>query len=347
MPAPSYRRGFTLVELLVVIAIIGILVALLLPAIQAAREAARRSQCVNNVKQICLALQNYHDQNKSLPFGVRAQPNGNGQGFTWGPSFYVGLLPFLEQGALFAQYDMRGANNGWAGGGDRLNNIVSNVKISCLLCPSSVLPQWNLNNGVEFCVNVYEGISGAVNQPPVFSEQRWAPCCGCCGARCGTAGSAGVVAAGGMLIPNTALPLSQALDGTSNIAIIGETSDWAWDFTVPTQPVRQHMEPGYLYGWPMGTATPNVFGNTPIRGTYQRCFNLTTVMYQPGYNNYLSPGICNDHSSNAPFISSHPAGSIIGFTDGHAAFLPNDIDLVTLKRLCTRDDGNQASLPGS
>src|SRR6476620_2946778 len=98
------RKAFTLVELLVVIAIIGVLVALLLPAVQAAREAARRMQCSNHLKQIGLGLQNYHDTFQSLPFGARARfvqstsatPVGQG----WGPSWYVGILPFCEQKPL-------------------------------------------------------------------------------------------------------------------------------------------------------------------------------------------------------------------------------------------------------
>src|SRR5437764_7320773 len=103
------KRGFTLVELLVVIAIIGVLVALLLPAVQAAREAARRMQCSNHLKQIGLALQNYHDVFQSLPYGARARcvsttsantcPTKNmNQG--WGPGWLMSILPFCEQKPL-------------------------------------------------------------------------------------------------------------------------------------------------------------------------------------------------------------------------------------------------------
>src|SRR5438067_7990310 len=104
------KRGFTLVELLVVIAIIGVLVALLLPAVQAAREAARRMQCSNHLKQIGLSLQNYHDVFNSLPFGARARfvntsasaPVGQTTSTTqnWGPSWLVAILPFCEQKPL-------------------------------------------------------------------------------------------------------------------------------------------------------------------------------------------------------------------------------------------------------
>src|ERR687898_633618 len=106
MEKPRAMRGFTLVELLVVIAIIGILVALLLPAVQAAREAARRSQCVNNLKQIGIAIHNYHDAHKKLPPGSPlVGPNDDPQlpGMTW-----AGLiLPYMEEGAIYDSFNRK------------------------------------------------------------------------------------------------------------------------------------------------------------------------------------------------------------------------------------------------
>jgi prepilin-type N-terminal cleavage/methylation domain-containing protein/prepilin-type processing-associated H-X9-DG protein len=104
------QRGFTLVELLVVIAIIGILVALLLPAVQAAREAARRMSCGNNLKQFGLAMQNYHDTYKVLPPGGIHNRDGiaaDGSSTSYGPGWALMLLPFYEQTALHQSYDFK------------------------------------------------------------------------------------------------------------------------------------------------------------------------------------------------------------------------------------------------
>jgi prepilin-type N-terminal cleavage/methylation domain-containing protein len=111
MSVPRPRSGFTLIELLVVIAIIGVLVALLLPAVQSAREAARRMQCTNNLKQFGIALHNYHDTHGRFPFGAIGRSTTTGDYFVTGNQqyrqpFIVAILPYLEQGTLYATYNV-------------------------------------------------------------------------------------------------------------------------------------------------------------------------------------------------------------------------------------------------
>lgn len=184
----SRRRGaFTLVELLVVIAIIGILIALLLPAVQMAREAARRAQCSNNLKQIGLSLQNYHDSFNKLPYGARVQGNTTA-GYSWGNSFWVGLLPYAEGIAVSQQWNNSVANNavvGWSGmltAGSSITtaqypnalivgNPTSNTgnpqgfRPAYMLCPSSPLPQFytGLVSGIQTQIvqPTYAGVAGA------------------------------------------------------------------------------------------------------------------------------------------------------------------------------------------
>src|SRR4051812_45822194 len=121
--SPRPRPAFTLVELLVVIAIIGVLVALLLPAVQAAREAARRMQCSNNLRQLGLALHNYHDVNQSFPMNYRPVLGGT---YSW----MQAILPLIEQQSLYSQITV--------GGTVALSNntMVANTVIKTFRCPS-------------------------------------------------------------------------------------------------------------------------------------------------------------------------------------------------------------------
>jgi len=129
----SVRQGFTLIELLVVIAIIAVLIALLLPAVQSAREAARRAQCVNNLKQLGLTIHNYHTSNNCLPpTGMFLGPAGaaNGQGWGWNASWAVVLLPYFEQSSLQNAYNFT-----WQPDGG-VNSTVAYTTLAVMMCPS-------------------------------------------------------------------------------------------------------------------------------------------------------------------------------------------------------------------
>src|SRR5262245_11457099 len=126
------RKGFTLIELLVVIAIIGILVALLIPAVQKAREAAARTQCVNNLKQMGLALHNFADRNGRFPTsGEGVDVAGTGTAFDL-QSTFTHILPFIEAGDIYANYDMNTPYNGSAG-----NIAAAKSVIQTYLCPTN------------------------------------------------------------------------------------------------------------------------------------------------------------------------------------------------------------------
>ena len=174
---PRQDKAFTLVELLVVIAIIGILVALLLPAIQAAREAARRAQCNNNLKNISLGLQNYHDTYKMFPMGVMhgggqfgyPPPFNSNNGPNIGPSWQYGILPFMEQRNIYDKVLQcirpgGGVTNFCANDanaaipGQPLTKLVPDY----MRCPSSPLPVMETQTG-PICLSTYTGIAGGTD----------------------------------------------------------------------------------------------------------------------------------------------------------------------------------------
>ncbi|HEX3148112.1 MAG TPA: DUF1559 domain-containing protein [Gemmataceae bacterium] len=198
----SARRGFTLIELLVVIAIIAILIGLLLPAVQKVREAANRIKCSNNMKQIGMALHNYHDTNNVLP------PGGSSSGDKMG--FQVYILPFLEQDNLYLKFNRSLPYD------DPVNLAVALNKVLNYLCPSaseqySLFSAEYVGGNRPFTTHYY-GVMGPKGTNPDGTSYQW------------QGGGHGGFALQGVLTKDGQNTMAAITDGTSNTLLVGEIS---------------------------------------------------------------------------------------------------------------------------
>jgi prepilin-type N-terminal cleavage/methylation domain-containing protein/prepilin-type processing-associated H-X9-DG protein len=314
------RRAFTLVELLVVIAIIGILVALLLPAIQAAREAARRSQCGSQLKQLGVALHNYHDTYKRFPLGA-AHTN-----YSWGTinadhhgSFLVGMLPFIEQQSMFDSCDFQTDTGyysrlgGTSGGGQLLHEIW----IPVLQCPSDEQQYWP---GGNVLYPISQSLKQATSNYAASMGNQAFGACPFGGNMFGNGPSFHGHDLTGMQISGVfshmawGAAMRDILDGTSQTIAVGEIRPkCSW-----------HAMDGWMHYNALWFAT-----TCPIN--YPNCPN------EPGYNAACSAP--NAWSCDMGFKSRHPGGAQFCLADGSVRFLSQTINYDLYQRLGDRRDG--------
>ncbi|QDU62454.1 Type II secretion system protein G precursor [Planctomycetes bacterium Pan216] len=311
------RRGFTLVELLVVIAIIGVLVGLLLPAIQQAREAARRSQCNNNLKQMGLAIHNYQETHGCFPPATLGSEFNYFQ-FTW----WIYTLPFTEHANTYDKLEFT-RRCGWVGSmGAKNQATFNNFAPEYMFCPSSPLP--HLRNfspqDVNLSLPMYVAVVGSINHSTVDNTRTRGP-----------------VGAGGVMNSNAATRPANVTDGLSRTIMVAEQSGLASNGT-------NDIRASYNYGGQMGsefTRSPSGDGSVP-----ERNWNTTTVAFPIGHNTPSAPAAgtpgyySGDNTANTPIQSIHPGGALVLFADGHSQFLSTSLDVSTLFDLCDRDDGH-------
>jgi prepilin-type N-terminal cleavage/methylation domain-containing protein len=302
------RRAFTLVELLVVIAIIGLLVALLLPAIQAARESARRTQCTNNLKQIGVALHNYHDTMKRFPPGRMSCDGWTGGPCTGlldrlkpGTSAFVMLLPFMEQQRLydlFGRFDLGALFPTDGSGPWRTPSVDEGIKFRppVLVCPSDISKPMKGTDatGSYAMVHGTRGPSFGTDQVQLKHGNT------------------------GMFVYLESYTMRDNLDGTANTLYAGEVIDSHTNESSNVWTVAgRHLD--------CLRSTENPLNSPPGTGLY------TLTLY--GY------------TCNGAFGSRHPAGGLFLFGDGQVRFLSEAIDLSLYRALSTRAGKEAVSPP--
>jgi prepilin-type N-terminal cleavage/methylation domain-containing protein/prepilin-type processing-associated H-X9-DG protein len=322
---PRRRIGFTLIELLVVIAIIAVLIGLLFPAVQKVRDAAARFQCQNNLKQLGLALHNYHDVYNKIPPGGRGpvhvvEPVGTESNHCWA----YRLLPFIEQQNLFRN-DQPNLPGYYWGNPSIAKNYPAHyaaltTSVKTYRCPVSRHSDHGQMYAAaftdpdqtydDFATMEYVGIAGSdrrlKNGKPI----------------------------GGMLYMNSDLKLTDATDGTSNTMVIGEYSGTT---------AQQHFN---AYQSTTDNTTTWDLGYDDDGGN---CWSWKTIAYPPNGPYFFNPGYPPPLDCGTPLLSTsicknslkspHAGGVNVLYLDGSVHFVPNTIDMTVYKNLADRADG--------
>ena len=339
----TQRRGFTLVELLVVIAIIGLLVGMLLPAVQAAREAARRTGCLNNLRQYSLACLNFESSFQRFPVGCGPIQLDNGQLSIESGSWLTEIMGHMEmqneKDLLEGALNSRLADNNQVLAGCVYVSTAQNIPIPTEIfhCPSARQKDSEATDAVRSGDAVhYLGVAGSSVQgnsvfPDVFLTQVSEGPIGANGIFSPFMGRADQFA---YYSPRKAARSSDVGDGMSNTLLIGESSRSSSDQFIP-----------FRTGWAFGSVGRYVQANN---GSWRYMPTAIHAVKSIGLDrinanvDYLSSA--NGRNSHC-FNSNHPGGSQFSFVDGSVRFVEDSIEVGILQALATMDGGEVAALP--
>jgi len=331
MRATRVRKAFTLVELLVVIAIIGVMVGLLLPAVQAAREAARRMSCSNNMKQLGLALHNYHSSFQKFPYSVLRSgsiTSGSARpadGTTRNHRGWLVMLPFIEQQGLYDSADLRLATGHYVRPGSgslsgprpgepgNPNDIVVSTPVQTFLCPSdpnptnyttTTSPEYSISPGTTTRHGAFTNYDFSIRRTS-SDDANWL---------------AEAAATRRLFGQNDSSQFRDIIDGTSNVIAIAETLRLTWNGVSPTWGYAKWVGHGVDVTYPQG-----------INFNLCCAWDAPPMARQPVLKQRLG-----DWSTAG---SMHPGGAQFTLGDGSVRFISQSIELVTLQRLAFIGDG--------
>ena len=319
------KRGFTLIELLVVIAIIAVLISLILPAVQQAREAARRTQCKNNLKQIGLALHNYESS-----YGMFPPSRINIAAPVFQQSWVVMILPQIEQSAMYQNYNF---NTNWY---DASNDAVTSTKIPMMVCPSALPSDGTtpsaalisaITNGSRTTIPVwgqsdYGSINAVRNSVPMLS---------------GATSFNTKDGLGGMGRGPGGTKIAQIVDGTSNTALVSEDASRPKSFISGKETVNPRA--GLAFGTNMtadGWGWGDINGGFSIDGSTPAGIQNNTA----SNGTFTGTGTCWMNCSNdSELYSFHTGGVQALFADGSVRFLNSSMSGAVLSAIVTRTNG--------
>jgi prepilin-type N-terminal cleavage/methylation domain-containing protein/prepilin-type processing-associated H-X9-DG protein len=323
------RRAFTLIELLVVIAIIALLIGLLLPAVQKVREAAARTKCQNNLKQLALAAHNYHDPHGAFPPGVNqlifpTQPRFRGV------TLFVYLAPYMEQDNLSRDWDLNDplVNTQTPAPGPMAKTATI---VPILLCPSDIITENPIHAGSNrwYALTSYGGNGGTRSYDPQFATND---------------GIFHVIGPGSQTAPTgKPIKIADVTDGLSNTALFGERShldpnnDAAAAVVVP--PPGQFVNPMGRIGWWANSGGRLAAGDVTMSAYAPINFRVpdNPPTDFAGFYPIYEQRVC-------AFGSQHPGGANFALADGSVRFVRDTIAADALRWLCVRNDGEVFTL---